>query len=100
MVRAAAVRQDGLTAIIVTAGEPRELRMPFASSMRWQGKLATFVETRQQLSVAKALRRSRKRCCRSALLMDTADSSSYVIRALALGTERQVQLSPDAIGQV
>jgi hypothetical protein len=44
MVLAAAVRQDGLMATTVTEGEPRELRMPFATSMRWQGKLATFAE--------------------------------------------------------
>ena len=42
MVLAAAVRQDGLMATTVTEGEPRELRMPFATSMRWQGKLATL----------------------------------------------------------
>jgi hypothetical protein len=44
MVLAAAVRQDGPMATTVTEGEPRELRMPFAASMRWQRKLATFAE--------------------------------------------------------
>jgi hypothetical protein len=41
MVLAAAVRQDGPMATTVTEGEPRELRMPSATSMRWQGRLAT-----------------------------------------------------------
>ena len=32
---------DGLMATTVTVGEPRESWMPSATSMRWQGKLAT-----------------------------------------------------------
>ena len=44
MVLAAAVRQDGKMATTVTEGEPRQLRMPFATSMAWQRKLATFDE--------------------------------------------------------
>jgi hypothetical protein len=44
MVLAAAARQDGQMATTVTEGEPRELRMPFATSMRWRRKLATFAE--------------------------------------------------------
>ena len=41
---AAAVPQDGLMATTVTEGEPRESRTSSATSMRWQGKLATFAE--------------------------------------------------------
>jgi hypothetical protein len=44
MVLAAAVRQDGPMATTVTEGGPRESWMPSATSMRWQGKLATFAE--------------------------------------------------------
>ena len=44
MVLAAVVRQDVQMATTVTQGEPRELRTSSATSMRWQGKLATFAE--------------------------------------------------------
>ena len=43
---AAAVRQDGPMAITVTEGEPKESRMLSATLMSWQGKLATFAETK------------------------------------------------------
>ena len=36
--------QDGPMATTVTEGEPRESRTSSATSMRWQGKLATFAE--------------------------------------------------------
>jgi hypothetical protein len=49
MVRAAAVRQDGLMATFVTEREPSQLRMPSATSMAWQRKLATaFKEAARQ----------------------------------------------------
>ena len=51
MVLAAAVRQDGLMATTVTEGEPRKLRMPFATSMRWQGKLATAFKEAARRSI-------------------------------------------------
>ena len=46
MVLAAAARQDGKMATTVTEGEPRGLRMPSATLMRWRRKLATFAEPR------------------------------------------------------
>jgi hypothetical protein len=51
MVLAAAVRQDGQMATTVTEGEPRELRMPFATSMRWQRKLATAFKEAARRSI-------------------------------------------------
>jgi hypothetical protein len=43
-------------------GEPRELRVPFATSMRWQGKLATaFKEAARRSSSAAVVPRTSRR---------------------------------------
>jgi hypothetical protein len=56
----AAVRQDALMATTVTEGEPRELRMPFATLMRWQGKLATAFKEAARRSIISSRTARRK----------------------------------------
>ena len=51
MVLAAVVRQDVQMATTVTEGEPRELRTSSATSMRWQGKLATAFKEAARRSI-------------------------------------------------
>ena len=55
MVLAAAGRQDGPMATTVTEGEPRQLRMPFATSMPWQGKLATAFKEAARRSIISSI---------------------------------------------
>jgi hypothetical protein len=72
-------------AITVTEGEPRKLRMPFATSMRWQGKLATaFKERRNGPSSAALVPRTSRRP--SLAHPDWSARSGYLLMLSLWGT--------------